>query len=424
MATADDPVHAQYEAYPYPPRDPRDEAKRLVTGSPSHLAEVNHFVLGGRFDPSRRFRALIAGGGTGDAAIMLAQQLLDAGCADAEVTYVDWSRASRAIAESRATARRLPNLRFVTGSLLELDSLGLEPVARGGFDYIDCCGVLHHLEDPDAGLAALARVLAPQGGMGLMVYAPHGRAGVYPVQALLRALGTGGTPAERVTLARRLLDKLPPTNGLKRNPFITDHLVEGDPGLYDLLLHARDRAYAVDEVYDFVKRAGLRLVSFSPPARYAPRHYLNDPVLLRRLDGLDARAAAAFAENLAGNIASHAFYVVKADNAAVPPSPDSLDLVPLTANVELGDMIRNISRSNGFIVASVDGLPFRMPLPRLSTAILSRLDGKRPLREIFTQLANEDPRLTEAAFLQQFQQLFAGLHALGKLMLRHASPGK
>ena len=40
-----DPVREQYEALPYPPRDPRDEAKRLVIGSPSHLAELNHRAL-------------------------------------------------------------------------------------------------------------------------------------------------------------------------------------------------------------------------------------------------------------------------------------------------------------------------------------------------------------------------------------------
>jgi hypothetical protein len=44
----DDPVLAQYEAYPYPARDPRDEAERLITGSPSHLAEVNHYLFAGR----------------------------------------------------------------------------------------------------------------------------------------------------------------------------------------------------------------------------------------------------------------------------------------------------------------------------------------------------------------------------------------
>ena len=46
----DDAVHAQYEAYPYPVRDPADEARRLITGSPSHIDELNHYVFGGRRD--------------------------------------------------------------------------------------------------------------------------------------------------------------------------------------------------------------------------------------------------------------------------------------------------------------------------------------------------------------------------------------
>ena len=70
------------------------------------------------------FRALVAGGGTGDAAIMLAQQLADAGAAQAEIVYLDWSKASRAVAEARAKARGLSTIRFVTGSLLDLPTLG------------------------------------------------------------------------------------------------------------------------------------------------------------------------------------------------------------------------------------------------------------------------------------------------------------
>ena len=98
----DSQVREQYEAYPYPERDPQDEARRLVTGSPSHLLEVNHYVFGGRRDFGRPFRALVAGGGTGDAAIMLAQQLTDAGDAG-EVVYVDASEAARRVAEQRAS---------------------------------------------------------------------------------------------------------------------------------------------------------------------------------------------------------------------------------------------------------------------------------------------------------------------------------
>ena len=72
MHDGDQLVHDQYEAYPYPARDPEDEAHRLITGSPSHILEIEHFIFaGGR---ASNLRALVAGGGTGDGAIMLAQQ--------------------------------------------------------------------------------------------------------------------------------------------------------------------------------------------------------------------------------------------------------------------------------------------------------------------------------------------------------------
>ncbi len=97
-----------------------------------------------------------------------------------------------AIARARAEARGLTNIVWERGSLLDLPSFGL-----GTFDYIDCCGVLHHLPDPAAGLAALVSVLAPGGGMGLMVYAPHGRTGVYMAQDALRHAGAARSERRR-----------------------------------------------------------------------------------------------------------------------------------------------------------------------------------------------------------------------------------
>jgi hypothetical protein len=55
-------VRAQYEALPYPARDPGDEAVRLITGSPSHILEVNHYLFAGRRNFNRPLRALVAGG--------------------------------------------------------------------------------------------------------------------------------------------------------------------------------------------------------------------------------------------------------------------------------------------------------------------------------------------------------------------------
>src|ERR1700690_2519414 len=163
---------AQYEAYPYPYRDPRDEAKRLIVGSPGYLREIDHWVFSASRPASQPLRALIAGGGSGDATIMLAQQMARQGRAGT-VTWLDRSAAALKIARSRAAARGLSNIVWEQRSLLDLPGSGLGP-----FDYIDYCGVLHHLADPGEGLRALLSVLSPGGGMGLMVYAPYGRTGV------------------------------------------------------------------------------------------------------------------------------------------------------------------------------------------------------------------------------------------------------
>lgn len=408
-----DPVHHQYEMLPYPPRDPRDEAKRLITGSPSRLAELNHFVFGGRRDFSRPFRALVAGGGTGDAAIMLGQQLADVGAKAAEVVYLDWSTASRAVAEARAAVRRLTNIRFVTGSLLEVESLGL-----GRFDYIDCCGVLHHLPDPPATLKALVSSLAEDGGMGLMLYGRLGRIGVYPTQAVLRALKRDGDDVPtQIATAKKLLAQLPATNWLKRNPFVTDHIVEGDPGIYDLLLHARDRAYDVTEIDELARDAGLRVVTFVPPARYDPASYLSDAGLLRRLEGKTMLERAAVAENLAGNIKSHVFYVVRRGNDVAPPTPDRPELVPVYCEPEVADTARKF-QPGATLTASVDGWTAKMPLPALTPAIAELLDGRRSLGEIHGAIRERRPDVTWNDFLAQFRLYFAAFHGVGHLMLR------
>jgi SAM-dependent methyltransferase len=77
----------------------------------------------------------------------------------------------------------------------------------GAFDYINCIGVLHHLETPSAGLAALTSVLKEDGGMNLMVYGELGRRGIYEFHDMYRLLGKQRNP----DLARRLVCHNAPT---------------------------------------------------------------------------------------------------------------------------------------------------------------------------------------------------------------------
>ena len=408
---SDEAVRAQYEAYPYPVRDPADEARRLITGSPGHIDEVNHYVFGGRRDFAKPFRALVAGGGTGDATIMLAQQLADAGC-PAEVVYVDVSEASRAVAEVRAKVRGLDNVRFEHLSLLDLPASGLGP-----FDYIDCCGVLHHLEDPGEGLRALVQVLADDGGMGLMLYGELGRAGVYPMQEMMKTLAANEPAPARLDVTRRLLKQLPATNWLRRNPFLADHLAQGDAGLYDLFLHARDRAYRVPEIARLAAAAGLRIVTFIEPAFYDPASYLGDPKLLARLEHRPWIERRAFAELLAGNIRKHIFYAVKEANPVRPPDPDNPKAVPVLRDLD-GTAFANGFKPGAAMTATLDGITFRRPLPPLTGAILRRIDGRRTLQEIHADIDGNSPSVPWETFGADFTALFSALNGLGKMYLR------
>jgi len=403
-------VAEQYEAYPYPPRDPAREAQALIVGSPSHLAEVDHWVFGAARPASRPLNALIAGGGTGDAAIMLAQHMADAGRAGT-VTYLDRSAASRRIAEARAQARGLGNLVWRSDSLLDLPRLGIGP-----FDYIDCCGVLHHLPDPAEGLAALTSVLAPGGGIGLMVYAPHGRTGIYPMQDALRLLApTSLTPQERVATAKRVLKALPETNWFGRNPLITDHLVGGDAGLYDLLLHERDRAYRVHDLAALMDAAGLEPAAWIEPRRYDPAIYLADPKLKTQAAGLPPTDRAALAEALAGNFRTHVVYCVRKGARPAPPDPRRPEAVPVLRSLE-GGVIADSIRPDGTLVMRFDAFPLIVPLPRLARAILKQIDGRRTLAEIRAAVVAGGAK--GDAFDKDWPVLFAALNGLNRLLLK------
>ena len=406
-----DDVRAQYEALPYPPRDPRDEAIRLITGTPSHILEVNHYLFSGRLNFNRPFRALVAGGGTGDSCIMLAQQLADRRC-PGEVVYLDVSTASRAVCEARAKARGLRNITFLTGSLLDLPTMPI-----GAFDYIDCTGVLHHLPDPAAGMRALAAVLQPEGGMGVMLYGEYGRSGVYPLQELLRTLAPLSMALEdRIAMAKRLIRFLPTTNLFRRNPYLNDHVTGGDAGLYDLLLHSCDRAFTVPQIGTMAQEAGLRVVAFLEPVRYEPATYMSDPIIARQASSLPLVERAAFAERLAGNLRTHIFYATRAGFDTVA-RPEDTSAIPVLREMDPQKLAAGLQPGTP-LIANLDGFPWRAQLPALAPRIVGQIDGRRTVAEIYTSLGAQGGLPQWEDFYAQFEDLYVKLNGVNHLLLR------
>lgn len=408
-------VRSQYEALPYPPRDPRDEAIRLITGTPSHVLEINHYLFSGRLNFTRPFRALVAGGGTGDACIMLAQQLADRRC-PGEVIYLDLSSASRQICEARAKARGLRNIQFVTGSLLDLPAMNI-----GQFDYIDCTGVLHHLPEPAAGMRALVSVLQPDGGIGVMLYGEYGRSGVYPLQEMLRTLAPPSMALEdRLAMAKRLIRFLPTTNLFRRNPYLNDHVTGGDAGLYDLVLHSCDRAFTVPDIGAMAAAAGLRVVAFLEPVRYEPATYMSDPVISRQMSSLPLLERAAFAERLAGNLRTHVFYATRAGFDTVA-RPEDTSAIPVLRDMDAQKLAAGLQPGSP-LIANLDGFPWRAQLPALAPRIISQIDGRKTVAEIYTSLGAQGgpggglPQWED--FYTQFEDLYVKLNGVNHLLLR------
>ena len=406
--TADGHLADQYEAYPYPQRDPRDEAKRLIIGSPSHLREIDYWVFQAARPASQPLRALFAGGGTGDGTIMLAQQMARAG-RPGTILHLDRSAAAQAVARARAEARGL-TIAFQQGSLLDLPGSGLGP-----FDYIDCCGVLHHLPSPAEGLRALLSVLAPGGGLGLMVYAPHGRTGVYMLQDALRHLAPASeSPAARLDVARRVMRHLPETAWLRANRYFGDHIEGGDAGLYDLLLNPRDIAFGIASLSTLLDSCGLTATCLMEPMRYDPAVFLPDPRLRARLDGLSPPERAAVAEGLAGNMSTHVVYCTRTDEARPRPDPMAEAAVPVAREMP-GPEIAGAIRADGTLPVLFDGLRVPVPLPPLAAGILRLIDGERSVGAIAATM--QERGTDAAAFARAWRPTFTALSAVNRVML-------
>lgn len=416
-------VKAQYEALPYPPRDPALETQRLIHKIGDNLLILNHYCFGGGRDFSRGFRGLVAGGGTGDSTIYLAEQLRQLG---GEVVYLDLSEASQTIARERARIRGLDNIRWIQASIMDIPGLGL-----GSFDYINCTGVLHHLASTEAGLGVLKSALKPDGIILLMLYGKYGRRSVYDMQSLLRHYVAPDAPIpEKVASARRLLDMLPPTNSFARDRGSWDREIAadgfGDSGLYDLLLHSQDRCFSVPELYDLAASAGLDILAFVDRVlAYDLTNLLPAGAIPPHVAKMDLPRRQALAELMIGDIAAHEFYLGcgKTHRPATLNDDDNTLVIlgrmhgrhaEIAAGLHAGRTITFEGRSGSLAITGT-------PVNRL---LFAHMDGRTPLSRIYKTILKSVPGVTRAGIEAELKALYRKLHAHGHLfLLRKGSYG-
>ncbi len=116
-------------------------------------------------------RVLEAGCGVGAQTVTLAQNSLLA-----DITAVDISEESIALAREKVKSAGLTNVKFQQGDILHL------PFPEASFDHVFVCFVLEHLPNPIDILISLKKVIKP-GGSITVIEGDHGSVYFYPDSA-------------------------------------------------------------------------------------------------------------------------------------------------------------------------------------------------------------------------------------------------
>jgi SAM-dependent methyltransferase len=377
-----------YDRYPYPPPvQSLDQYRRVWQDERKRRADYHLFW------PNKSYRedysVLIAGCGTSQAAKHAMRW------PRAPVTGIDISATSVRCTEELKRKYDLTNL--------QVYQLPIDRVAELGttFDQIVCTGVLHHLADPDAGLAALRSVLKPEGAMHLMVYAPYGRTGIYMLQEFCRRVGIRATDegiADLISALRALPPGHPLETLLREAPDFKQ-----EAALADALLHPQDRAYSVPQLFDFIQRAGLTFGRWVKQAPYSPRCGVMArlPQALRMAE-LSPEEQFAAVELFRGTMVRHSIIACRDDSPLQPMSFAGeawMSYVPIRMTETICVQERLPAGAAGVLINQ--NHTYRdlfMPIDAAEKRIFDAIDGQRSIGDILRTTA---PQSDQGSFFER-----------------------
>ncbi len=243
-------VRDQYEENPYP---------RWVKIEPAGDAPQHHPLSQPEISPrglqARRNKdttdVLIAGCGTGQQSIGMAQTFKDA-----RILAVDLSLSSLGYAKRKTQELGLPSIDYAQADFLELGSIGRQ------FDVIASVGVLHHLADPFAGWRVLLSLLRPGGFMNLGFYSELARRHIVKARGFVARRGYAATADDIRRCRQDVLDR--------RADFgTTTNVLDfySTSTCRDLLFHAQEHRMTLAGIEAFLRDNGLTFLGFEIDAR-------------------------------------------------------------------------------------------------------------------------------------------------------------
>ncbi len=290
------------------------------------------------------------------------------------VTGIDTSEAALEHGETLRKRHNLKNLTLKQMPLAEAAKMGED------FDFIECIGVLPHVDDPLGAIKALKKVLRPDGVMAVMVYGRYGRTGVTMLQELFRdRLGLKAASAD-IEVIKSMLPVLNPLHPLAQFRQTSTDL-NFDAGLVELFLRDDVRHFAVEDCLALAAESDLTFQGWLDNFYYYPDGQIpaSRPVY-DRIQALPDREKWAAMELYSGAVYNHTFYLCHPKRS---PRSYTLDFETEAFMAYIPHQrITHFEPPKQGQNATIRRLPFApVPLTDLQLAIIGNCDGKTTIRE-------------------------------------------
>ena len=243
-------VKSQYEENPYPRwkstntyRGRKVSVQKVINSEikPNHIRYTQN---------NHKLKVLIAGCGTGSQ-IIQAQKYKSA-----EITAIDLSSASLSYAQ-----RKLNELNIKNVEIIQMDILDLSLINKT-FDIIECCGVLHHMSDPEKGLKSIISVLETNGFMKISLYSSIARQHINAARKYIKAQNIEPTHSNIRNFRKNILSgKLPKLYPL--GSFNSDFFTLSE--CRDLCFHFQEHQFNIEEIEQMLIKNNLAFLGFTFP---------------------------------------------------------------------------------------------------------------------------------------------------------------
>ena len=239
-------VRRQYEQNPYPRWR---YTYSYLSADP--LAIINNLIKPNKIELDKKLNnpnILIAGCGTGKQILQSKVYL------NANILGVDLSLSSLAYAKRKTEELGLKNIKFLHSDILELKNLNKK------FDIIECAGVLHHMEDPTAGMKVLKDLLEPHGLLRLGLYSELARQDIVKVRSFIKKNKFKDTIDDirkcRKVITDKKSDKLFNKISYRKDFFSTS-------SVRDLMFHVQEHRFDLKQLEKILKDLNFEFLGFT-----------------------------------------------------------------------------------------------------------------------------------------------------------------